>query len=209
MSNDHVTELLAQWSQGDENALTALMPLIYDELQRLAQRHMARERPDHTLQPTGLVHEAFLRMAGQRSAHWQNRTHFLAVASQMMRRILVNHARNRIAAKRGGGAPVVSMNDTAFVEEPVTQDFGGTPSSAAGALFDKTDGELVALDEALTKLEAEDPQQSRVVELRYFGGLTVEETAEALSISPATVKREWAVARLWLKRALGEQPAAQ
>lgn len=206
MTDARVTQLLSQWAEGDEQALSALMPLIYDQLQRLARGHMARERTDHTLQPTGLVHEAFLRMAGQRSAHWQNRAHFLAVASQMMRRILVNHARNRIAAKRGGGAPMVSMNDTAFIEEPMTQDFGGTPSSGTGELFDKTDGELVALDEALTKLEAEDPQQSRVVELRYFGGLTVEETAQAMSISPATVKREWAVARLWLKRALGEQP---
>jgi RNA polymerase sigma factor (TIGR02999 family) len=176
-----ITQLLVEWSEGDQAALDQLMPLVYDELRRLARSYLRRERPDHTLQPTALVHEAYLRLIEQRSVNWQNRAHFFGIASQMMRRILVNHALARATAKRGGPATRLSLDEG---------------SICSG----QRDVELIALDEALKALERLDPRQTRIVELRFFGGLSIEETAEALSLSPATVKREWSTARLWLRR---------
>jgi RNA polymerase sigma factor (TIGR02999 family) len=178
-----VTELLRAWGGGDQAALDRLLPVVYDELRRQAQRYLRRERPGHTLQTTALVHEAYLRLIDQRQARWQTRSQFFGVAAQLMRRILVDHARGRHAAKRGGAAIQVPLEE----------------ESAAAQ---ERDVDLLALDEALTRLAAFDPQQARVVELRYFTGLGIEETAEALGVSPATVKREWAMARAWLKREL-------
>ena len=180
-----VTGLLQAWGGGDPAALDQLVPIVYDELHRQAQRYLRREAPGHTLQTTALVHEAYLRLVDQREARWQNRAQFFGVAAQAMRRILVDHARRHQAAKRGGSAVPVPLEEGEV--------------AAAGS-----DVDLVALDDALTRLAALDPQQARVVELRYFTGLGIEETAEALGISPATVKREWAMARAWLKRELGE-----
>ncbi len=157
------------------------MPVVYEELRRLAKQHLRRERPDHTLQATALVHEAYLRLVDQRAVTWQNRAHFFGVAAQLMRRILVDYARRRQAAKRGGAALKVSLNELVLAAEERSE-------------------EVVALDEALERLAAMDPRQGRVVELRIFSGLTVEETAEVLGISPATVKREWTMARAWLSR---------
>jgi len=157
------------------------MPVVYGELRRLAQHYLRRERPDHTLQATALVHEAYLRLVDQRAVTWQNRAHFFGVAAQLMRRILVDHARRHHAAKRGGTALKVSLNDVVLAAEERAED-------------------LVALDDALNRLAAMDPRQGRVVELRLFGGLTVEETAEVLRISPATLKREWTTAKAWLSR---------
>ena len=157
------------------------MPVVYGELRRLAQHYLRRERPDHTLQATALVHEAYQRLVDQRAVTWQNRAHFFGVAAQLMRRILVDHARRHHAAKRGGTALKVSLNDVVLAAEERAED-------------------LVALDDALNRLAAMDPRQGRVVELRLFGGLTVEETAEVLRISPATVKREWTTAKAWLSR---------
>jgi len=157
------------------------MPVVYGELRRLAQHYLRRERPDHTLRATALVHEAYLRLVDQRAVTWQNRAHFFGVAAQLMRRILVDHARRHHAAKRGGTALKVSLNDVVLAAEERAED-------------------LVALDDALNRLAAMDPRQGRVVELRLFGGLTVEETAEVLRISPATVKREWTTAKAWLSR---------
>ncbi len=170
-------------ARGDTAGLDALIPLVYDELHALAARYLRRERPDHTLQPTALVHEAYMRLTGQRSVDWTNRAQFFAVAAETMRRILVNHALAHRAAKRGGGATPVTLDDAA--------DAAAEP-----------DVDVVALDEALTALAALDPRQARVVELRYFAGLSIEETAEVLDVSPATVKREWSMARAWLRRAL-------
>jgi len=178
-----VSQLLIEWGRGDQEALDRLMPLVYDELRRLASRHLRRERPDHTLQTTALVHEAYLALVGQRQANWQNRAQFFAIAAQLMRRILVDYARSQQAAKRGGDYLKVSLDE-------------------AAALPDKKSADLLALDEALDRLANLDPQQSRVVELRIFGGLSVEETAEALGISPRTVKREWSMARAWLHQQL-------
>jgi RNA polymerase sigma factor (TIGR02999 family) len=180
-----VTGLLQAWGGGDPAALDQLVPIVYDELHRQAQRYLRRENPGHTLQTTALVHEAYLRLVDQREARWQNRAQFFGVAAQAMRRILVDHARRHQAAKRGGSAVPVPLEEGEV--------------AAAGS-----DVDLVALDDALTRLATLDPQQARVVELRYFTGLGIEETAEALGISPATVKREWAMARAWLKRELGE-----
>ena len=177
-----VTQLLQDWTGGNEAALERLLPLVYDELRRQARRYLAGERSDHTLQPTALVHEAFVRLVAQRGVRWQNRAHFFGVSAQLMRRILVDHARARAAAKRGGGEEGVAIP---------------TPESAA-----QPPVEVVALDAALTQLAGLDPTQARVVELRYFGGLTVEETAEVLHISPATVKREWTMAKAWLYQAM-------
>jgi RNA polymerase sigma factor (TIGR02999 family) len=174
-----VTALLRDWSGGDRAALERLMPLVYAELRKVAAGYLKSERPDHTLQPTALVHEAYLRLVDQRGVNWQNRAHFFGIAAQMMRRILVDHARRRQAAKRD--APVFRLE------------------TAGGAGAEK-DPELLALDVALEGLEALDPRQARIVELRFFGGLTVEETAEVAGISPATVKREWQTARAWLAR---------
>jgi RNA polymerase sigma factor (TIGR02999 family) len=176
-----VTELLVAWGNGDSHALGELMPLVYRELCRLAHGRLGRERPDHTLQTTALVHEAYLRLVDQQEANWQNRAQFFAVAAQMMRRILVDYARARQYEKRGGGAQQVELDEAMVV------------SSERAA-------ELVALDELLMSLAELDPRMSRVVELRFFGGLSVEETAEILRISPGTVKRDWTVAKAWLQR---------
>ena len=184
-----VTELLVRWREGDREALEALMPLVYDELRRLAHHYLRQERSDHTLQSTALVHEAYLRLAGQNAPQWQNRAHFFGIAAHIMRQILVEYARGRGAAKRGGSACRVSLDETI-------------------ALPDQMDVDIVELDRALTGLAELDAQQSRIVELRFFAGLTIEDTSEVLGISPATVKRDWVTARAWLFRAMtGETPA--
>jgi RNA polymerase sigma-70 factor (ECF subfamily) len=179
-----VTQLLQQWSNGQEQALDRLVPQIHDELRRLAASYLRKERPDHTLQPTALVNEAFLKLVDQRAARWQNRAHFFGIAAQAMRRILVDHARGHAASKRGGALRKVPLDDAIAAGPPV-------------------DVDLLALDEALTRLAAMDPQQSRIVELRFFGGLTMEETAEVMHISPATIGREWRMAKAWLSAELG------
>ena len=180
-----VTQLLVQWSSGDKAALDKLMPLVYDELRRLAHRYLSRERPDHTLQTTALVNEAYLRLVDRKNVHWQNRAHFFAISAQLMRCILVDHARSHAYAKRGGGARKIPLDEAmVFSQERAA--------------------EVVAIDDALKGLAALDPQQSRIVELRFFGGLTIEETAEVLHLSPATIKREWATARAWLYHELNK-----
>ncbi len=180
-SSTQINRLLASWGHGDEEARDELIPLIYKELRRIARRHLWHERPDHTLQSAALVNEAYLRLVRQEPPEWQNRAHFFGVAAQVMRHILVDHARNRVAAKRGGGALRLTLD----------------PQIASPQ---KTEVDLVALDSALDKLARLDPQQSRLIELRYFAGLSIEETSVVLGISPATVKREWATARAWLRR---------
>ena len=182
-STHEVTQLLIDWRNGDRAALDKLMPLIHEELRRLAHHYMSRERSGHTLQTTALVNEAYLRLVNRKDVHWQNRAHFFAIAAQSMRNILVDHARGLAYAKRGGGARKTSLDEAMVV----------TQERAA---------EVVALDDALKELAAIDPQQSRIVELRFFGGLTVEEAAEVLSVSPATIKREWSTAKAWLYREL-------
>jgi RNA polymerase sigma-70 factor (ECF subfamily) len=182
-SPEVVTRLLLNWSQGDETALDQLMPLVYAELHRLAASYLSRERSDHTLQPTALVNEAYLRLIDQNSVAWQNRAQFFGIAAQMMRRILVNHARDRHADKRGGHAIRLSLDD-------------------AISFFEERDVNLVALSDALDQLAKLDLRQSQVVELRFFGGLTIDEVAEHLHASPATIKREWTTAKLWLLREL-------
>jgi RNA polymerase sigma factor (TIGR02999 family) len=177
------TRLLLAWNAGDRKALDRMLPLVYDELHRLAARYLSRERPDHTLQPTALVLEAYLRLVNQREVDWRNRAQFIGVAAGMMRRILVNHARDRAAAKRGGGAVPVSLS---LIESPS----GGS------------DMELIALEGALSRLEQLDPRRSRVVELKFFGGLGNEEIAEVLQVSRATVNRDWTFARAWLYAAI-------
>lgn len=186
-----VTELLVAWSDGDRAALDALMPVVYDELRRLARNHLSRERADHTLQTTALVHEAYLRLIDQRSVNWQNRAQFFGIAAQMMRRILINHAKDRHAQKRQGYAAKVSLEETMRVS-----------LDEAVSFFEKREVDLMALDEALNGLAALDPQQAQIVELRFFGGLTIDEVSEVLNISPATTKREWDSAKLWLRRQL-------
>jgi RNA polymerase sigma factor (TIGR02999 family) len=181
-----ISQLLRQWSGGDEKALERLMPLVYDELRRLARSYLRRERPDHTLQPTALVNEAYLRLIEQRSVTWKNRAHFFGIAAQMMRRILVNHALAKRAAKRGGFADTLTLED----------------AEARRLVPDARGVDVLSLDEALQELARLDERQSRVVELRYFGGLSIEEAAAALDLSPATVKREWSTARVWLRRRL-------
>ena len=176
-----VTRLLIAWGNGDQAALDALLPLVYQELHRLAARHLGREHGRHTLQTTALVHEAYLRLIDQKEARWQNRAHFFAIAAQMMRRILVDHARARRYQKRGGGARQVSLDEALEV-------------SAERA------AEVVALDEALTSLARFDERKSKLVELRFFGGLSIEETAEVLGVSPGTVMRDWTLAKAWLQR---------
>ena len=180
-----VTRLLVAWGEGDRAALDRLMPLVYGELRRLARHYMSRERPGHTLQTTALVNEAYLRLVGQEEMRWENRAHFFGIAARLMRQILVDHARGRQAAKRGGGQFRLSLSKV--------------DRAAPGP-----DVNLLALDEALGRLEAIDPQKSRVVELRYFGGLGIEETAEVIGVSPATVKRDWSIARAWLRCELGD-----
>jgi RNA polymerase sigma factor (TIGR02999 family) len=179
-----VTRLLVAWGNGDRAALDRLMPLVHTELRRLARHYISRERPGHTLQSTALVNEAYLRLVEQESMRWENRTHFFGIAAHLMRQILVDHARSRQAAKRGGGQYRLSLSRV---------------DRSASA----PDLDLLALDEALGRLEALDPQKSRIVELRYFGGLGIEETAEVIGISPATVKRDWSMARAWLRSELG------
>lgn len=187
-----VTQLLHRWSQGDSDALERVLPLVYGDLRRLAHRHLRQERANHTLQGTGLVHEAYLRLARRSPLQWESRAHFFGWASALMRHILVDHARAHRASKRGGEQQLVSLN---AIEEN-----GSTLGAAVVHVDDSLD--LIALDHALQRLEQLDPQQSRVVELRFFGGLSVLETAQTLHISPATVKREWATARAWLLREL-------
>jgi RNA polymerase sigma factor (TIGR02999 family) len=185
-----VTQLLLAWRSGDQAAGDRLLPFIYEELHRQAERAMRRERVEHTLQPTALVNEAYLRLVDQQRVEWRNRSHFFGVAAQIMRRILVDHARGKQADKRGGGVQALTL-DGALVAD-------GGGGAAAGS----DDVDVLALHDALEALATIDPMQARLVELRYFTGLNIEETAEALEISPATVKREWAVARAWLKREL-------
>lgn len=208
MNSDHlVTGLLVQWSGGNDAALAELTPLVYQELRSLAQRHLQGERPNHTIQRTALVHEAFVRLVNQESLDLRGRSHFFALASTIMRRILVDHARARLASKRGGGAPVVSLDELgASVGTP---DRDTSWSSGSDPELQQPEGEsdadVAAIDDALKRLEALDPRQARVVEMRYFGGLTIEETARALDISDATVKREWTLARAWLRRELSRE----
>ena len=179
----HVTSLLQAWSQGDEEALTQLVPVVYDELRRLARRHMAGERPSHTLQTTALIHEVYVRLVDVGSASVRDRTHFFAICARLMRHVLVDFARSRQYQKRGGGALHVALDEALHL-----------PSRA--------DPDLVALDDALERLGAFDRRKSQVVELRFFGGLSVAETADALRISPETVMRDWKVAKAWLLREL-------
>lgn len=180
-SQQDVTKLLIAWGNGDQNARDELMPLVYDELHRLAHQYMARERQSHTLQTSGLVNEAFLRLVDQRDVHWQNRAHFFGIAARMMRRILVDYARNRRYAKRGGSARQVSLDEALIVSEERT-------------------AEVVALDEALERLSEVDLRKSQIVELRFFSGLSIEESAEILNVSTGTVMRDWTLAKAWLRR---------
>jgi RNA polymerase sigma factor (TIGR02999 family) len=186
-----VSELLLHWGNGDRKALEAILPLVYDELRRLARYHLRQQRPNHTLQTTALVHEAYLRLAEEQSLRAENRSHFLGIAAQLMRWILVDYERSRRAAKRGSGATRLTLDPGI-----------ATPSQSP-------DVDLLALDEALDRLAKLDSQQSQIIELRYFGGLSIEDTAQFLGISPATVKRSWASARAWLLREMnrGQAPA--
>ena len=174
-----LTQLLIEWSKGDRAALDKLIPLIDEELRRLAHRYMNRERAGHTLQTTALVNEAFVRLVNRKNLHWQNRAHFFGIAAHLMRTILVDHARSHASAKRGGGARKLELDEALVVSQ-------------------QRASEVIALDEALKQLALLDPQQSCIVELRFFGGLTVEEAAEVLHVSPATIKREWSTAKAWL-----------
>ena len=185
MSSQEVTQLLADWGKGDRSALDRLFPLVHSELRRIAQRQMNQERASHTLQATALVNEAYLKLVGQQGLAWQNRAHFFAVSAQVMRHILIDHARAHARDKRGGGAIQVSLNDVAVIAEDQSSYF-------------------LALDEALRQLENLDPQKGKIVELRYFGGLSIEETAEVLNISPRTVRREWQRSKAWLYRMISE-----
>jgi RNA polymerase sigma factor (TIGR02999 family) len=180
-TSQNVTQLLIGWSNGDREALDALLPAVYEELRKQAANYLRRERVGHTLQTTALIHEAYLKLIDQKNVHWQNRAHFFGIAAQLMRRILVDHARTKKRAKRGGSNIRVSFNE-------------------ANVLAPNQNLDIVALDEALERLSEIDEQQSRIVELRFFSGLTVEETAAVLAISPATVKRDWRMAKAWLHR---------
>lgn len=180
-SPHQITQLLKDWSNGDQTARDELMRFVYEELRRMAHQHMRKESPGHTLQTTALVHEAFLRLVDQSEVEWQNRAHFFGIAAQMMRRILVDHARSRQYAKRGGDARHVSLDEVAIVCEERAAD-------------------VVALDDALTSLAVIDQRKSRIVELRFFGGLSIEETAAVLAVSPGTVMRDWTLTKAWLRR---------
>ena len=182
-SPSRVTQLLLDWSDGDERARDEVLPLVYDELRRLAALYLLRERHDHTLQPTALVHEAYLRLVDQRQVNWRNRAQFVGLAAVMMRRILVNYARDRAAGKRGGDLQKVPLSDA---DEP------GRPQ----------DVDVIVLHDALDQLSAIDPRKSRIVELKFFGGLTTNEIAEVLQLSPATIERDWSFARAWLYDAI-------
>ena len=183
-STEGITELLIDWGKGDQAALEKLMPLVYNELRRLATNYLRRERASHTLQPTALVNEAYLKLVDQRNAKWQNRAHFFGISAQLMRRILVDHARQHQAAKRGG-----SHQQRLSI-------------TSAERVAKQPDVDLLALNEALDELTKMDPQQGRIVELKFFGGLSIEETAEVLAIGHATVERDWKMARAWLRRQL-------
>lgn len=180
----NITHLLKEWSDGDRQALDKLTPLVYEELRQQAARYLRRERPGHTLQTTALINEAYLRLIDAKDVHWQSRAHFFAIAANLMRRVLVEHARRRDADKRGGSHVRMQLDEALTVAN-------------------EADVDLLAIDEALDRLAAIDPQQARVVELRFFSGLSVEETAVALGVSPKTVKRDWSVARAWLRREVG------
>jgi RNA polymerase sigma factor (TIGR02999 family) len=180
----NITHLLKEWNAGDSRALDRLTPLVYEELRHQAARYLRRERPGHTLQTTALINEAYLRLIDAKDVHWQSRAHFFAIAANLMRRILVDHARRRDAEKRGGSHIRLTLDDALGVSK-------------------EPDVDVLAIDEALNRLANFDPQQARVVELRFFSGLSVDETAEALGVSPKTVKRDWSVARAWLRREIG------
>jgi RNA polymerase sigma factor (TIGR02999 family) len=181
MSSENITGLLVDWNAGDQSALEKLLPLVERELHRLAHSYMRREDPDHTLQTTALINETYLRLVDQRKVNWQNRAHFFGIAAQIMRRILLNYARDQNRLKRGGGAIHVSLSEAVIMPA-------------------EKDRELIALNDALNRLEAIDERKSKVVELRYFGGLSVEEVAEVLKVSPVTVMRDWQFAKAWLAR---------
>jgi RNA polymerase sigma factor (TIGR02999 family) len=181
-----VTALLGDWSRGNRTALNQLLPLVYGELRRVAARRLRNERPNHTLQPTALVHEVYVRLVDQRQVDWQNRAHFFGVAAQVMRRILVDHARRRGASKRGEGVRFVSIDE-------------------ANGVAVSNEIPVLALDQALDRLQEVDSELATIVELRAFGGLTIEEAAHVLSVSPSTAKRDWRTARAWLKRELGPE----
>ena len=181
-----VTQLLIDWGNGSQDALEQLFPLVYEELRRLAHRYMRRERSGHTLQTTAVVHEAYLRLVDQKHVQWQNRAHFFAIAAQMIRRILITHAQSHAYGKRGGGTLKVSLDEAAILSK-------------------ERAGELIALDDALASLTAIDPRRSQVVELRFFGGLSNEEIAEVLRVSPNTVIRDWNVAKAWLYREMSKE----
>lgn len=182
---EEVSQLLRDWSNGDEAALDKVIPVVYQELRRLAHHYMRKERGDHTLQTTALVNEAYMRLADYKKMRWQSRVHFFAVSAQVMRRILVEHARSRNSVKRGGDAQKISLDETAVVS-------GGRSA------------EVIAVDDALTDLESWDQRKGKIVELRFFGGLSIEETAKVLKVSPTTVQREWRAAKAWLYRAISE-----
>jgi RNA polymerase sigma factor (TIGR02999 family) len=185
-----VTQLLVEWQNGNQKALEQLIPLVYEELRAIAGRYLSRESPSHTLQSTALVHEAYFKLIGQRRVQWQNRAHFFGIAAQMMRRILVDHARHQHREKRGGPAPKLSLDQAIAQAEP------------------EADVDLLALDEALTSLAEIDPRGARIIELRFFSALTIDETAEVLDISAGTVKRDWSAARAWLYREM-RQPLSE
>jgi len=182
-----VTALLGDWSRGDRSALDQLLPLVYAELRRIAARQLRNERGGHTLQPTALVHEVYLRLVDQRQGNWQNRAHFFGVAAQVMRRVLVDHARRVNAGKRGDGVPCIPVDDVQHLPSPSVMP-------------------VLALDQALCRLEQLDPDLARIVELRAFGGLTVDEAAHVLKVSPSTAKRGWRTAKAWLTRELSSEP---
>lgn len=188
-SSEQVTQLLVRWRDGDRKALDALMPIVYSELRGMAHRYLQRERSDHTLQSTALVHEAYVRLIGQKLPEWQNRAHFFGVAARLMRQILVEYARGHQAAKRGGNACRVTLEEGSLMAQ-------------------QADLDVVVLDEALQDLAKLDEQQSRIVELRFFGGLSIDDTSEVLGISPATVSREWSTARIWLHREISRRAPA-
>jgi RNA polymerase sigma factor (TIGR02999 family) len=186
-----VTQLLVAWGDGDQSALDKLMPLVYDELHGLAHRYMAQERPEHTLQTSALVNEAYVRLVDQKNVHWQNRAHFFGIAATLMRRILVGYARSRKRVKRGAGAFQISLDEAAILSQERASD-------------------MVALDDALENLASVDKRKSHIVELRFFGGLSIDETAEVLKVSPGTVMRDWTLAKAWLLReVMGDSAASR
>lgn len=186
--SDGVTRLLVEWQNGDQKALDSLIPLVYQELRAIAGRYLSRESPGHTLQSTALVHEAYFKLIGQRRVRWQNRAHFFGIAAQMMRRILIDHARHQAREKRGGPASKLSLDE------------------AMAATETQIDVDLLVLDDALTALAQIDPRGARIIELRFFSGLSLEETAEVVGVSSGTVKRDWSAARAWLYREMRQQP---